>query len=158
MVCGRPEDPGGKPLDFIEAGKLAGIKPDVARRYLDRPDVIALLRAERRAFREAVCAGNESGLRKVRDTSENGMAVIGAVRALEQIGEDDEQHRRHSNQAGLRDRGFDAAGRATGPLVYRCHTHLGCAWLTLRSNLAQFYAGPAVFTRRLSAYPPAPAH
>jgi hypothetical protein len=55
---------------------------------LDRSEVRALLRAERRAFREAICAGNEGALKRVRDTSDNGMAVIGAVRALETLNEE----------------------------------------------------------------------
>ena len=75
-------------MDFIEAGKLAGIKPDVMRRWLDRPEVIKLIRAERRAFRESICAGNELALKNVRDKSENGMAVINSVRTLEQLHED----------------------------------------------------------------------
>jgi hypothetical protein len=85
MVYGNPDDPDGKPLDFIEAGRLVDIKPDVMRRYLDRGDVRALLRSERRAFREAICAGNEASLRRVRDQSANGMVTVAAVRTLEQI-------------------------------------------------------------------------
>jgi hypothetical protein len=85
MVYGKLDDHDCAPLDFIEAGKLAGIKPDVMRRYLDRADVRALLRSERRAFREAVCAGNELALRRQRDFSKNGMVVVASVRALEQM-------------------------------------------------------------------------
>ena len=51
--------------------------------------MIAFLRAEPSAFREAICAGNEGALKRVRDKSPNGMAVIGSVRALEQLGEDE---------------------------------------------------------------------
>jgi hypothetical protein len=47
---------------FIEAAHETGIKPDVMRRYLDRPEVRALLLAERRAFRAAICGGNEGAL------------------------------------------------------------------------------------------------
>ena len=89
MVYGRLDDPDCRPLDFIEAAALASIKPDVMRRYLDRGDVRALLRRERRAFREAICAGNEGALQRVRDKSANGMATVAAVRALEQIEEAD---------------------------------------------------------------------
>ena len=77
MVYGKPDDPDGRPVDFIEAGRACGIKPDIMRRWLDRPAVRALLHAERRAFRAAICAGNELSLARVRDRSENGMAVIG---------------------------------------------------------------------------------
>jgi hypothetical protein len=93
MVCGKLDDPDCAPLSFIEAANLAGVKPDVMRRYLDRADVRALLRAERRVFRDAICAGNEGALRRVRDTSPNGMATVAAVRALEQIDDADPPNR-----------------------------------------------------------------
>ena len=89
MVYGKPDDPDGRPLAFIEAGRETGVKPDVMRRYLDRPAVIALLRRERRAYREALCGGNEGALRRVRDTAENSMAVVAAVRQLETMSADD---------------------------------------------------------------------
>jgi hypothetical protein len=89
MVRGKPGDDDCAPLSFIEAAAIAGIKPDIARKWLDRSEVRRLLRAERRVFREAICAGNESALARVRDKSENGMAVIGAVRVLEQLDEED---------------------------------------------------------------------
>jgi hypothetical protein len=89
MVYGDPDDPDGRPLPFIEAGKACGVKPDTMRRYLHRPNVCALLRAERRLFREAINAGNEGALMRIRDKSPNGMAVIGSVRALEQLDDAD---------------------------------------------------------------------
>ena len=55
------------------------------RRYLDRPEVRALLLAERRAFRTAICGGNKGALLRVRETARNGMAVVAAVRALEEL-------------------------------------------------------------------------
>jgi hypothetical protein len=85
MVCGKLDDPDCKALGFIEAAKLSGIKPDLMRKYLDRADVRVLLRSQRRVFREAICAGNEGALKRVRDTSANGMCVVASVRALEQI-------------------------------------------------------------------------
>ncbi|MFL6302006.1 MAG: hypothetical protein ACJ72H_00560 [Candidatus Sulfotelmatobacter sp.] len=87
MVRGREDDPDAKPLDFIEAGRIAGLKPDVARRWLDRPHVISALRSERKAYREAICAGNEGALARVRDTSENGVAIVNSVRQLETMNE-----------------------------------------------------------------------
>lgn len=88
MVYGRPDDPDGAPVDFIEAGKAYNVKPDQMRRWLDRPNVRALLRAERRAYREAICAGNEGALRRVRDTSENGMSVVHSIRLLETLADE----------------------------------------------------------------------
>jgi hypothetical protein len=95
MVYGHPDDIDCRALSFIEAAQETRIKPDVMRRYLDRPDVMrryldrpdvrALLLAERRAFRAAVCGGNEGALLRVRETAQNGMAVVAAVRALEEL-------------------------------------------------------------------------
>ena len=83
------DDDPDKPLDLIPACQAAGVTPFVMRRYLDRPAVIAHLRAEHRKFREVVCSGNTAALRKVRDTSENGMAIVAATRALDGMqGED----------------------------------------------------------------------
>lgn len=95
MVWGKLDDPDCSPVGFIEAAKIVDIKPDVMRRYLDRSDVRGLLLGERRAFRAAVCSSNELALRRVRDTSPNGMATVAAVRALEEL--DTEQSARHSN-------------------------------------------------------------
>jgi hypothetical protein len=85
MVYGHPDDPDCRAFTFIEAAHETGIKPDVMRRYLDRPEVRALLLAERRAFRTAVCSGNENALLRVRETAQNAMAVVAAVRALEEL-------------------------------------------------------------------------
>lgn len=85
MVYGKDDDEDCAPLDFIEAAKLAEVAPDHMRRYLDRAEVRALLRRERRVFREAICAGNEDALRRQRDGSKNGMVVVAAVRALEML-------------------------------------------------------------------------
>lgn len=93
MVYGTPDDPDCRALSFIEAARECGVKPDRARAYLDRPDVRRLLLAERRAFRAAICAGNEAALQRVRDKSANGMATVAAVRALEELGDEDQRQR-----------------------------------------------------------------
>jgi hypothetical protein len=83
MVWGDDANPDALPLDLIAACAAVGIKAYRMRRYLDRPAIIAHLRAEHRKFREVVCCGNAAALRKVRSTSENGMAIVAAVRALD---------------------------------------------------------------------------
>src|SRR5688572_30640321 len=83
MVRGKPDDPDCKPLSFVEAAKLCDVRPDIMRRWLDRSEVRRFLLAERRAFRDTVCAGNELALQRVRDRSANGMAICAAVRGLE---------------------------------------------------------------------------
>jgi hypothetical protein len=90
MIYGDPDDEDGTPIDFIGAAKQVGMRPDTLRKYLTRPQVIGFLRSERRAFREAVCAGNELALQRVRDgdSHSNPMARVQAVRALEQLGDE----------------------------------------------------------------------
>jgi hypothetical protein len=89
MIYGEPNDPDGKPVDFITAAKACGVRPDIMRKWLDRPEVRSFLRAERRAYREIICSGNEGALRRIRDESANAMAQINAVRTLEQICEEE---------------------------------------------------------------------
>lgn len=85
MVWGKPNDPDGRPLNLGEAASAADVKPDVLRRWLNRPDFIAFLRGERRSMVAASCAGNPAALRRVRDTSQNPMAVVASVRTLQDI-------------------------------------------------------------------------
>jgi hypothetical protein len=83
MVWGDDADPNALPLDLIAACAVVGVKPYRMRRYLDRPGIIAHLRAEHRKFREVVCCGNTAALRRVRDTSPNGIAIVASCRALD---------------------------------------------------------------------------
>jgi hypothetical protein len=89
MVYGRLADETCTPVDFVEAARIVGLKPDQMRRWLDRGEVRALLRNERKAFRAAVCAGNKLALQRVRDKSLNHMATVAAVRQLQAIDEED---------------------------------------------------------------------
>jgi hypothetical protein len=92
MVYGRLNDPDCQALDFIAAAKECGIAPDQMRRYLDRPNVRALLMQERKAFRLAICASNESALLDIRNNAANSMARIASIRALEQLTESETRH------------------------------------------------------------------
>jgi hypothetical protein len=84
MVRGRPGDPDCAPLSFIEAAKIAGVAPDVARRWLDRAEVRSFLRAERRAFRDTICAANEHHLARIRG-GPNAAAAVRAIAVLEEL-------------------------------------------------------------------------
>src|ERR1700739_599685 len=87
MIYGPPGDAEPVPVDFIAAAKLFSMRPNILRKWLHKPAVVQFIRRERSAFRVSICAANEFALRKVRDTSENGMAVIGAARTLEDLHE-----------------------------------------------------------------------
>jgi hypothetical protein len=89
MVRGAEDSP-DQALDFIAAAKLADVAPDRARRWLDTSEVRALLRTERRRYRDEICSFNEGALRRIRDNSPNSMAQLGAVRVLENIADEAE--------------------------------------------------------------------
>ncbi|MFY9771030.1 MAG: hypothetical protein WAK67_22915 [Xanthobacteraceae bacterium] len=98
MIYGRPDDAEAGPLDFVQAAKVAGIRPNILRKWLHKPTVVAFIRRERSAFRTAICAANEFALRKVRDESANGMSVVASVRALQDLDETEVAHSRGTQQ------------------------------------------------------------
>lgn len=85
MVEGTPDAADDAPIDFIEAAKMAGIKPDQMRRWLDVPAVRALIKDSRIAYRTALCAANEQVLGRIRDRADNSMARVRATLALQEM-------------------------------------------------------------------------
>jgi hypothetical protein len=76
-------------MDFIAAARVTGVGPDTARKWLHKPEVMSLLRSERKAFRREICAQNEASLKGLRDHAPNSMARIAAIRLLEEMNGDD---------------------------------------------------------------------
>jgi hypothetical protein len=89
LIWGDDANPDAMPMNLIDACAAAGVAVFVARRFLDRPQVLAHLRGEQRKRREVDCCGNSAALRRVRDTSDNGMAVVASVRALDGLQAED---------------------------------------------------------------------
>lgn len=73
---------------YDEAGPQAGLTVRTMRLALERPHVLAYLRAQKEVLRESASAKNIHRLVAVRDQDENKMAIVQAVKALEQLGED----------------------------------------------------------------------
>ena len=84
-----------RPIDIRDAGEMERavvafdgepnvglIKPDIMRKWLDRGEIRSLLRPERQIWRDAICAGNESALQRIRDNSDNGIAVLSRRRVV----------------------------------------------------------------------------
>jgi hypothetical protein len=69
--------------DLEAAAKAAGLNVYRLRQYLKQSHVRAYFEAERKAILDAICAGNPTALKDIRDTSGNAMARVNAVRALE---------------------------------------------------------------------------
>jgi len=74
--------------DFIAAGKQHGVSAQMMRRWLGRPECIVFLRKQRAQFRAAACAANEAFLVAIR-SGDNSMAAVHAIRALEQLADNE---------------------------------------------------------------------
>jgi hypothetical protein len=68
-------------LETAAAG--AGLSTYRLRRLLKLPQVRAWIAEERRAQLDAICASNPESLKRIRDTSANDMAAVGAIKTLE---------------------------------------------------------------------------
>jgi hypothetical protein len=82
-------------LDLVAASKLHGVRGATLRAWLHRPEIAALVRAERKAYRLAISCGTERALADVRDHAENSQARVNAAKAIVEI-DRDEYTRPHS--------------------------------------------------------------
>ena len=69
--------------DLAAAAAQAGLTTYVLRREMKKPHVQKHIWHEKRALIEECCAGNPAALAELRAKSENGMAVVAAIRQLE---------------------------------------------------------------------------
>jgi hypothetical protein len=77
-------------LDLVSASKQHGMRPATLRTWLHRPEIAALVRAERKAYRLAISCGTESALVDIRDNREgNQMARVAAAKAICEIDRDE---------------------------------------------------------------------
>jgi hypothetical protein len=69
------------------AAAAVGLNAHKLREFLNRPHVRRWVLDERRAQLDAINAGNPEALRRLRDTTENAMAAVGAIKTLEAMKE-----------------------------------------------------------------------
>jgi hypothetical protein len=69
--------------DLAAAATNAGLTTYVLRREMKKAHVQKFIWHEKRALIEECCSGNPAALAELRATSENGMAVVVAIRQLE---------------------------------------------------------------------------
>jgi hypothetical protein len=74
--------------DLVAAAQASNIRPDTLRRWLHRSELVSLIRRERMVFRQSICSSNEYILQELRNSSENFMVRLGAVRELERLADD----------------------------------------------------------------------
>lgn len=75
-------------MRYADACLKAGLPTRTARTALDKPHVIHELRRRKQVFRASISAANIHHLAKLRDSSGNAMAQLGAIKVLEQIDDD----------------------------------------------------------------------
>lgn len=88
-------------IAWDKAGPQAGLTVRTMRLAIERPHVIRYLRQQRDVFRASVCAGNISALAKLRADSGNAMAQLGAIKVLEQMGDDAQPGAAPKQAAGM---------------------------------------------------------
>ena len=72
-------------LDLVAASKQHGVRAATLRTWLHRPEVAAIVRAERKAYRLSIICGTEHALADVRDNAENSQARVNAAKAIVEI-------------------------------------------------------------------------
>jgi hypothetical protein len=71
--------------DLVEAARHAGMPAHELRREMGKAHVRRYSLEQRQLALEAFCLGSSAALAKVRDESENGMAIVASVKAGEQL-------------------------------------------------------------------------
>jgi hypothetical protein len=82
-------------MQLYEAAQAAQMHIAAARKALGRPHVLQYLRSEREVLRASLSGSNILTLDEIKRTSRNDNARVNAVKALEQLG--DEQQGRNSS-------------------------------------------------------------
>jgi hypothetical protein len=77
-------------LPFTHVFQKLGIPERTAYRWMREPAVIAAIKGEERVLRSSARAGNILALQRIRDTSDNSLAVVQAVKALEQLADQEQ--------------------------------------------------------------------
>lgn len=74
-------------LEWNDAAHAVGFNIGAMRKALNRPHVIAYLRAEREVFRASISPKNIHRLKQIRDAADN-MPAVNAIKVLEQISDE----------------------------------------------------------------------
>jgi hypothetical protein len=91
-ICVRGNPETGEMVEFFEAARLAGVQALRARRWNERNEFHQALSAERKLFRREIAAGDELALVQLRNRSKNPMAVLGAIKAIEELNAETAAH------------------------------------------------------------------
>lgn len=87
----------GLPID--KAARNAKLTTFAVRKALAKPHVIAFMREQKKVFRESVSGANILRLCEIRDAANN-MPAVNAIKALEQLGDNDIDRTHLGNSRG----------------------------------------------------------
>lgn len=87
--------------DLQQAAQAAGLTTHTLRRALEKPHVIAYLKAQKDVFRAYISGQNIHRLAEIRDASGNAMAKLGAIKLLEQVDEHDQRSSAGARSPGV---------------------------------------------------------
>jgi hypothetical protein len=79
-------------IDLVTAAHANNLRPASLREWLHRPEAVALVRAERKAYRLSVICGTEHSLADVMNHAENSQARVNAAKAIVEIDRDEYAH------------------------------------------------------------------
>jgi len=77
-------------LPFTHVFQKLGIPERTAYRWMRDPAVLAAIKGEERVLRSSARTGNILALQRIRDSSDNALAVVQAVKALEQLADQEQ--------------------------------------------------------------------
>lgn len=77
-------------LSLLETARKLTIPDSTAFRWMRMPTILAAIKAEERVLRSSARSGNILALQRIRDKSDNALAVVQAVKALEQLADQEQ--------------------------------------------------------------------
>lgn len=77
-------------LSQLETARRLAIPDSTAFRWMRLPTILGAIKAEEKVLRSSARIGNIHALQRVRDTSDNSLAVVQAVKALEQLADQEQ--------------------------------------------------------------------
>lgn len=104
-------------IDLVTAAHANNLRPASLREWLHRPEAVALVRAERKAYRLSVICGAKHSLGDVMKNAENSQARVNAAKAIVEIDDREYAHQHAGARAepGISIRILNVTAAPTGP-------------------------------------------
>jgi transposase-like protein len=104
-------------IDLVAAAQANNLRPASLRQWLHRPEVAALVRSERKAYRQAILCAAEHALADVMNNAENSQARVNAAKAIIEVDRDEYAHPHAGERTlpGVTIRILNVTAAPTGP-------------------------------------------